>query len=1200
MRKTPFGWVPYGVHGVEEDGSVADTKMTLHSYLVQECVPWKPSRELDFSNSYAFGPGPIKKSGIRLARSKRCNGDKPRFEGGRGSESESPEKDEMEVLNAIQERIEMDWLVENTGENAELSVDEKNAIKIMEESKRRVGDKYEVACLWRPGCPALENNSKYALMRLRKLDEKAEFDEECRRAYGKVFEDWSSKGYIVEKDPSVLKEPDSFYLPHFPNIRGSKIRPVFDAKAPFKGTSLNKQTYPGPNLIGDLGKILLRFRSNVISLGLDVRDMYLNVRLDERSRRYHRFIWKDEEGSVKVYEFAVHVFGNAGSPAVAVFVLKSAAAELEEECPLAAETIAESSLMDDVMDSFGSVEEAKRAMVELARVFSRAGFAAHKFCSNSQEVLSMVDNELRAKSLQFDPLNAAESSLPSLKVLGLLYSAAEDEFRFGFGPVPRMAWTRRTILQVYPRIFDPHGFVSPFILLARKIFQDAVLAECGWDDPLPSDLVARWESWLDSAERDLDGVRIRRCTRGEDSDPALDELHVFTDASISGLGAVAYRVTSTGRNSKRSVALLIGKVKVTPMKSVSMPRLELMAAELGLRVALEVLRAHRIPWSQVFFWTDAADVLFWLQSQSRRLSTFVAHRISKLQEHTNVNNWKKVPGELNPADVASRGCTIAELIKSESWWKGPSFLAENETSWPSAVKVSPSEAAVKEIKEERDREELPRARAKAEETGQNEEAFVAGAVPQRGWPPAEGWWLDRKPIAWQEGFRLAAANFSSFDRYVRVVARVARWRIGFLQRQSDDVHFAKVTPSLEKREFSVDYFGRVLKGSYTQLTRQAIRGLCRIGETEYDRVRTWLVRGLQEAEYGSEVRALSRGESIPRSSVLASVCPALDDKGVMRVAGRLANSNKLELGARMPVVLPPGKAASAMMRDIHNNLQHCVGYQSVLDKFLEQTWCVRARKIAAAVVQSCARCKRLAARPAQAQMAPLPDCRVGDPEVRESVFEQAVVDVCGPFSVSRGRGRGYEKRWVLVCVCTVYKAVHLEPLFRMDADALLQALERFVARRGRVRRLFSDNGTNFTAAAAVLREAWEERDGSETRGPASTIEWDFGPAHGAHFQGLAEAQVKAVKRALAALATPGRFDDEAMATFLVVAERLINERPITYVSSDPNDVRAVRPADFLCTNYAMRLFPVGWKGFSLSRKFHLVNRYLDDWWRVYM
>jgi len=188
---------------------------------------------------------------------------------------------------------------------------------------------------------------------------------------------------------------------------------------------------------------------------------------------------------VVVYEFVVHVFGNAGSPAVAVFVLKSVAAELEEECPLAAETIAELSLMDDVMDSYSSVEEARKALRELLTVFKNAGFTAHKFCSNSQELLSDIPEALRAKSLQLESSVQGRSDLPDVKVLGLLYAADEDAFRFQFAPVDRVRWTRREVLHIFPRVFDPLGYVSPFILKARKIFQDSVLKGGGWDDPLP-------------------------------------------------------------------------------------------------------------------------------------------------------------------------------------------------------------------------------------------------------------------------------------------------------------------------------------------------------------------------------------------------------------------------------------------------------------------------------------------------------------------------------------------------------------------------------------------------------------------------------------------------------------------------------------------------------------------------------------------
>jgi len=170
----------------------------------------------------------------------------------------------------------------------------------------------------------------------------------------------------------------------------------------------------------------------------------------------------------------------------------------------------------------------------------------------------------------------------------------------------------------------------------------------------------------------------------------------------------------------------------------------------------------------------------------------------------------------------------------------------------------------------------------------------------------------------------------------------------------------------------------------------------------------------------------------------------------------------------------------------------------------------------------------------------------------------------------------------------------------MNTESLLLALERFISRRGPVRRLNSDNGTNFRSADRELREAWATLDLGRVREKFSAIQWEFGPALGPHFQGLAESSVKAVKRALRGMLTPGRMNDEVLLTFVVAVERMLNERPAAYVSAHPNDPRPVRPADFMGMGSFQRLLPIDWAKFSMTKRFHILQSQLDDWWKLYV
>ena len=132
------------------------------------------------------------------------------------------------------------------------------------------------------------------------------------------------------------------------------------------------------------------------------------------------------------------------------------------------------------------------------------------------------------------------------------------------------------------------------------------------------------------------------------------ELRLFLDASEAGYGVVAYVYSSTADGGWIS-SLLLAKTRVTPSKAVSIPRLELTAAVLSVRVAKLLRRCFKsIEW-EVVYWTDSSIVLHYVNNVRTRFSTFVANRLAVIHEETSVNQWRHVGTADNPADYCSRG-----------------------------------------------------------------------------------------------------------------------------------------------------------------------------------------------------------------------------------------------------------------------------------------------------------------------------------------------------------------------------------------------------------------------------------------------------------------------------------------------------------------------------------------------------------------
>ncbi|XP_064646208.1 uncharacterized protein LOC135499393 [Lineus longissimus] len=146
------------------------------------------------------------------------------------------------------------------------------------------------------------------------------------------------------------------------------------------------------------------------------------------------------------------------------------------------------------------------------------------------------------------------------------------------------------------------------------------------------------------------------------------------------------------------VSMVATKFKVVPLKNVSILRLELMAAVVGVRVAEVIARSIECPVSECISLTDSMDVVCWVHGKSHNYKPFVANRIAELHEKTSPSQWRHVPGLQNPADLGTRGIRVTELIEGCPWFARPRFLLEGEDLWPSLKFGSSSPEAKTEIR----------------------------------------------------------------------------------------------------------------------------------------------------------------------------------------------------------------------------------------------------------------------------------------------------------------------------------------------------------------------------------------------------------------------------------------------------------------------------------------------------------------------
>ena len=193
-------------------------------------------------------------------------------------------------------------------------------------------------------------------------------------------------------------------------------------------------------------------------------------------------------------------------------------------------------------------------------------------------------------------------------------------------------------------------------------------------------------------------------------------------------------------------------------------------------------------------------------------------------------------------------------------------------------------------------------------------------------------------------------------------------------------------------------------------------------------------------------------------------------------------------------------------------------------------------------------------------MASLPKERLA---LCEPSFTNTGVDYFSPMNVKRGRVT--ETRWGCIFTCLTTRAVHLELAGGLTTDSFIMALRRFRGRRGDPKTIRSDNGTNFIGANRELAESLallnQERITSELA--QEGITWYFNLPSAPHMGGIFESMVKQVKRAMKTIINNQVLPEETLYTVLVETEAIVNSRPLTPVSDDPNDYEALTPNHFL-------------------------------------
>ncbi|XP_026730678.1 uncharacterized protein LOC113495880 [Trichoplusia ni] len=519
------------------------------------------------------------------------------------------------------------------------------------------------------------NTREIAKRRFVHLERRFSQNKDLKQEYTKVIEEYKELKHM-EEVPTKEMNSKSVYLPHHAVIRNdketTKTRVVFDASCKgSNGISLNDELLVGPILQEDLRSIIVRWRMHAICFASDIQKMYRMVWIDREDADFQRILWRnDPSDDIKEYRLLTVTFGTASAPYLAIRTLMQLADDEGERFPEAARILREDFYVDDVMSGCDNLKEAVRISQDLKGLLKLGGFELKKWSSNSREFMETIDPNERSSNAHLK-LNVDGV----IKALGIQWNLGKDQFEYSLNlpPIGNVI-TKRSILSDIQRLFDPLGWIAPCLVMSKILIQQLWLEKVEWDEAVNPTLAEKW-STIRSDLENVNGICINRWMGTSSSNKDCIEIHGFSDASVQAYGAVVYcRVTYSDGSVKTSI--VAARTRVAPLKTISLPRLELCGALLLSRLLKQIGKALRLPASQIYAWTDSSIVISWIFGDPNKWKTFIANRVVEITTNVKGSQWYHVKSDDNPADIASRGMTVANLKTCKLWWNGPDWLPQ--------------------------------------------------------------------------------------------------------------------------------------------------------------------------------------------------------------------------------------------------------------------------------------------------------------------------------------------------------------------------------------------------------------------------------------------------------------------------------------------------------------------------------------------
>ncbi|XP_011859181.1 PREDICTED: uncharacterized protein LOC105556699 [Vollenhovia emeryi] len=579
----------------------------------------------------------------------------------------------------LKELIKKFWELEELSatKTSKLTEDEEECERHFQSTHTRDSSGRYTVRLPLKGEPTLLGDSRIgALHSLNRLFKRFSSNPAFQRSYTDFIVEYQRLGHMEEEDSPNRQITPEYYLPHHgvlrEDSRTTKLRVVFNGSyRTTSGHSLNDILHVGAKLQNDITDVLLWIRTYRIIFSTDIVKMFRQIAIHEEDWKLQKILWYKEDNRLVSYRLTTVTYGLNCAPFLALRTLQQLIQDEGHRFPKAIAPMERGRYVDDIFGGADSSDEAKQVIQHLIGLCEAGGFPLQKWSSSHPEILPKSGDDSQ-RTVEFEPAQ--------FKLLGLQWKSISDSFHFSAVTTSKAtSLTKRVVSSEVARLYDPLGLIAPILVRAKFILQELWLLKNGWDDPLPAELQKRWREFRLQLQ-ELEQISIPRWL-GNVSSPPLIEIHGFSDASQLAMAAAIYTRISN-EEGKVITRLVCSKTKVAPIKRISIPRLELTAALLLVRLIKKTTQALELAKPSITCWTDSSVTLIWITTHPARWKDFVCNRVSVINELLPEATWRFVPGKENPADCASRGLTPAQLAQHELWWKGPTWLPEPRSSWP--------------------------------------------------------------------------------------------------------------------------------------------------------------------------------------------------------------------------------------------------------------------------------------------------------------------------------------------------------------------------------------------------------------------------------------------------------------------------------------------------------------------------------------